>query len=229
MIRKDVFRETEWYEQTLYGIRTMTGRGRPVIVGIDGRCGSGKSALASVLQEDLRSGVTFRSDKAGTEDLPAAAPPERDDENEARVNVFHTDDFYLPMSRRAPGWEHRVGGNMDFPRMREMLALVRRGEGGCCTVYECGTWKARELRFGPAEITILEGSYSMADSLAEYYDLKLFLTCAPEVQARRLKMREGERISAFQERWIPMEERYFTACRPWERCDRIIDTGELPF
>ena len=62
---------------------------------------------------------------------------------------------------------------------------------------------------GPAPLVIVEGSYSHHPSLAPYYDIRIFVTCSPDEQARRLRRREGKRYSNFVERWILLEEGYF--------------------
>ena len=77
----------------------------------------------------------------------------------------------------------------------------------------------------PAPLTIVEGSYSLHPSLSGFYDLRLFLTCSGEAQARRLQAREGAHYAAFQERWIPFEERYFQRYRVASGSDMMLDTS----
>ena len=61
--------------------------------------------------------------------------------------------------------------------------------------------------------------------LSGFYDLRLFLTCSAEAQTRRLQMREGAHYAAFQERWIPFEERYFQRYRVASGSDMTLDTS----
>lgn len=58
---------------------------RPLLVGLDGCCGSGKTTLAGQLAQRLP-GCT----------------------------VLHTDDYYLPLDRRTPDWMHTPAANMDL-------------------------------------------------------------------------------------------------------------------
>ena len=52
----------------------------------------------------------------------------------------------------------------------------------------------------------------------------------PETQRRRLTQREGaEGLVAFEKRWIPLEERYFTAFDVESRCDYALEMAEPPF
>ena len=75
---------------------------------------------------------------------------------------------------------------------------------------------------------IIDGSYSHHPLLADLYDIRLFVTAKREVQLERLRMREGEHFSAFEEIWIPMEERYFEAFSIEEKADCVIVTDQTP-
>ena len=77
---------------------------------------------------------------------------------------------------------------------------------------------------GPAPLVIVEGSYSHHPSLAPYYDIRIFVTCSPDEQARRLCRREGERYSNFVERWIPLEEGYFANYSIEENAEMMVVT-----
>lgn len=76
----------------------------------------------------------------------------------------------------------------------------------------------------PQPLVIVEGSYSCHPTLADCYDLKVFVTCSKEEQARRLLAREGERYSGFTARWIPLEEGYFAKFQIEQTVDFILDT-----
>ena len=154
----------------------------PVVLALDGRCGSGKTTMAAALAEQFPDSI-----------------------------VLHTDDFYLPPADRVPGWEQTPCANMDLARLRdEVLAPARAGKPVLYRAYSCREGAYLPPRpLGPAPLVIVEGSYSHHPSLAPYYDIRIFVTCSPDEQARRLRRREGERYSNFVERWIPLEEGYF--------------------
>ena len=59
----------------------------PAIISIDGPCGSGKTTIASEI------------------------------ENEFGYNILHMDDFYLPFYERDKNWMNIVAGHMDFERL----------------------------------------------------------------------------------------------------------------
>ena len=67
------------------------------------------------------------------------------------------------------------------------------------------------------------GQLQLPPTLADCYDLKVFVTCSKEEQARRLLAREGKRYSGFTARWIPLEEGYFAKFRIEQTVDFILD------
>ena len=174
-----------------------TAAGRPILIALDGRCGSGKTTLAAQLAERFPGSRTI-----------------------------HTDDYYLPPAQRVPGWETLPCANMDLKRLRaEVLNPARAGQPFSYIAYSCreGAYLP-PVSCQPARLVIVEGSYSHHPSLASYYDIRIFVTCSPDEQARRLRRREGERYSNFVERWIPLEEGYFAKFQIEQTVDFILDT-----
>ena len=170
---------------------------RPLVLALDGRCGSGKTTLANTLARQFPASITL-----------------------------HTDDFYLPPTQRIRGWERTPCANMDLDRLRdEALRPAYEGQPVQYRAYSCreGAYlPARELAAQP--LVILEGSYSHHPLLTGYETLRVFLTCAKEEQTRRLQAREGARYPAFAQRWIPLEEGYFAKYSIEESADLILDT-----
>lgn len=170
----------------------------PVLVGIDGRCGSGKTTLAALLAGQFPASVTL-----------------------------HTDDYYLPPAQRAPGWQHTPCANMDLARLRtEALEPLRAGYTAQYRAYCCaaGAYRAGGP-LAPQPLVLVEGSYSCHPSLAQLYDLRVFVTCTPEQQARRLRAREGERYAAFAGQWIPLEEGYFAQFAVEQNAGLVLSTA----
>ena len=72
----------------------------PVLVALDGRCGSGKTTLAAQLARQFPQSITV-----------------------------HTDDFYLPPASRVANWEQIPCANMDLARLRaQVLTPARAGQ-----------------------------------------------------------------------------------------------------
>lgn len=187
------------YFPALLEIEKLAQAGRPVWIGIDGRCGSGKTHFAGL---------------AGSL---------------CSCNVIHMDDFYLPVEKRPQNWEEIPGGNMDFERLRsEVLLPIQEGRQAVYRPYRCEQGEIAEERKLPySHITILEGSYSHHPKLFSEYDLKIFLDCGAKEQEHRLREREGGYYSAFAKKWIPMEERYLEHFKIREGCDQYLNTSSL--
>lgn len=183
----------------LLDIDQLVRTGKPAVVAIDGRSGSGKTHFAALIQ------ALFS------------------------CNVVHVDDFYLPMEDRPSNWKDNVGGNMDFSRfLSEILLPARRGAPLYYRPYDCQSGRLSEAAELPlCPLTVVEGSYSNHPCLAGQYDRTIFLTCSPQEQARRLRAREDSAFPMFQHRWIPMEECYFNTCNTQIQSDHIIDTSEF--
>ncbi len=183
----------------LVEIQRLCRQETPVIVAIDGNCGSGKTGLAAMLQSVFP------------------------------CNVLHMDDHYLSFPQRQSNWEQMPGGNIDFQRIREeLLQPVREGKPIDYQPFDCGTGQLSvRQRLSPQRLTILEGTYSQHPLLREYHDLTVFLHCSKQVQMSRLEDREGVGIRGFEKLWIPMEERYFDTCRPQNDSKFIFDTSNL--
>ena len=184
-------------EELTSTIADRLARQSAVLVALDGRCSSGKTTLAAQLTERFPQSITV-----------------------------HTDDFYLPPSRRVTGWESIPCANMDIQRLRdEVVAPARAGQAFSYQAYSCREGAYLPPRpLGSAPLVIVEGSYSCHPTLADCYDLKVFVTCSKEEQARRLLAREGERYSGFTARWIPLEEGYFAKFQIEQTADFILDT-----
>lgn len=154
---------------------------KPAVIAIDGRCGSGKTLLAALIQRFFP------------------------------CNVFHMDDFFLPLHRRTPDWRDKPGANIDFARLRtEALFPARSSNTVRYRRYDCQTDTLLEpVYLSPKPLLIVEGSYSHHPALSGQFDLKIFLTCSRKEQENRLLEREGAYYQTFQTCWIPLEERYF--------------------
>ena len=72
-------------------------------------------------------------------------------------------------------------------------------------------------------LRIVEGAYSCHPAFGKYADLTVFSDVEEGEQLARIRDRNGaEKLSDFQKRWIPMEEKYFAAFSVREKADLVI-------
>lgn len=167
-----------------------------VLVGLDGRCASGKTTLAAHLQARFGWGVV------------------------------HLDHFFLRPEQRTEARYAEPGGNFDRERfLEEVLLPLRAGTLTEYRPFDCHALRLSEpvpvLR---TPVTLIEGSYACHPALWESYDLRVFLTVDPAEQFRRVEAREGTKNARlFRDRWIPMEEAYISAFSPETRCDYCLE------
>ncbi|MBR4434690.1 MAG: uridine kinase [Clostridia bacterium] len=181
---------------------SVFSRSRPFIIAIDGRCASGKTTLAAQLKRAIEERFS------------------------TRVNLFHMDDFFLRPEQRTEKRYATPGENVDHERFySEVLAPLLDDAEFSYRPFDCEKMRlAAPVNVKPAPVAIIEGSYSCHDALYESYGLRVFLSVEPNVQKRRILLRNGEeKLRQFIEKWIPYEEAYFDACAVKARCDIILD------
>ncbi|MDF2537846.1 MAG: uridine kinase [Herbinix sp.] len=185
------------YRPVLEAIEELLKKDKPVIVAIDGMCGSGKSYLASIL--------------AATFDC----------------NVFHMDDYFVPLEMKKEDRLAQPGGNVHYERFKEEVinSLVNNW-----TVtyrpYLCGLWRlGEEVVVEPKKLTIIEGTYSLHPELRNAYSITVFLSIDKNKQLERILERNGEeKLKQFIDKWIPLESLYFDHLGIPSLCDITLDT-----
>lgn len=154
----------------------------PIVVAIDGKCGSGKTTLGYYL---LR-----RFD----------------------CNLLHMDDFFLQNHQRTEDRYNEPGGNVDYERFdAEVLKPILSKKPVRYRIFNCVTREInQEYEIEPKRLNIVEGSYSQHPYFNHPYDLCVFLDIDPQIQIENIRKRNGlEKLELFQKKWIPMENKYF--------------------
>ncbi len=168
------------------------------IIAIDGRCGSGKTTLAKILSSCYD------------------------------CNVIHMDDFFLRPCQRTEDRLKEPGGNVDRERFhKEVLQPICSNESFSYRPFNCHKMDfSEQVNVTRKSVTIIEGSYSCHPELFKYYDLHVFVDVNKKSQLERLAGREGEeRIAVFEERWIPLEETYFSQTEIKYKCEIYYKTS----
>ncbi len=158
--------------------------GKARLIGIDGNSGAGKTALANLAAQVYD------------------------------ANVFHMDDYFLQPHQRTKERLTEPGGNMDRERFYEEVILpLTSGMPVKCRKYDCETGQlGPEIRVPSKPLNIVEGVYALHPMWQACFDVKVFLSCDSMTQRARILEREGaEKLVRFEEEWIPMEEKYFSA------------------
>lgn len=165
-----------------------------IVIGIDGRCASGKTTLSSFLK------------------------------NELDANVFHMDDYFLRVEQRIKERFEEPGGNVDRERfLEEIGSRMHTDEDIIYAPFDCNEMKVKEsMRVKQKKYTIIEGAYAFHPELIHLYDLKIFLDIDPDVQIQRLEKRNPDKVKMFINRWIPFEERYFDTFKIREKADIVV-------
>lgn len=164
------------------------------IVAIDGRCASGKTTLAEELGSMLD------------------------------CSVIHMDDFFLQPNQRTEMRLNEAGGNIDYERfLYEVINPIQRNANFSYRPFDChslGFKEAKEIFVTNA--VIIEGAYACHPKFADIYDLKVFLDVDKKEQLKRIEKRNGKnQLLAFENKWIPMEEKYFKEFSIKEMCDAV--------
>ncbi len=168
---------------------------RCITVGIDGHAASGKTTCAAQL--------------AALYDC----------------NVFHMDDYFLPFDRRTPERLAEPGGNVDYERFRaEVLDSILAGNPVTHSAFDCGNGEFLQPVTEPSKpLAIIEGSYAHHPYFGVAYDLRIAIDITPDKQRARILARNGEQmLSMFENRWIPLEHRYFDTFRIFENADLVL-------
>lgn len=140
-------------------------------------------------------------------------------------NVFHADDYFLPLEKRTPERMDEVGGNMERERFRqEIHEKVREGKPFSYRPFNCTVMKLGEpVEVQPKKINVFEGSYSMHPELREYYDIAVFLSVSSTEQEARILERNGSfMLRRFLDEWIPKENDYFEKMKVREACQFVF-------
>ncbi len=168
------------------------------IIIIDGRCAAGKTTLARELEQ------------------------------ETDGQTIHMDDFFLPIELRSRERLNEPGGNVHYERFLEEVAKPIKAERD----FSYRVFSCKEMDYvGKKYISIdrpiiIEGAYSMHPIFhwEECHDiLKVFLDIDGRKQLERIERRNGPVVKeVFEEKWIPLENRYFQAFNLEDKCRLVI-------
>lgn len=185
------------YEEVIGEFKKLARKGKPQIIAIDGRCGSGKTTFASLIKQVFD------------------------------CNVFHMDDFFLPPEMKTVERLSEPGGNVHYERvLEEIIQPISKGEGIQLIPFNCAVndlEKAQTIPF--KKLNFIEGAYALHPVLESYYDYKVFMTVEPKTQLERIAKRSPAKLDRFIHEWIPLEESYLHALQVEKKADQVVDTS----
>lgn len=165
------------------------------IIAIDGRSASGKSTLANQLKIILD------------------------------AQIIKMDDFFLPPEMRTSMRYEEAGGNIHYERFKEeVLTPLIEHRAFSYRIFDC-----KKNSFNGSKMIwqspwrIVEGAYSLHPKFGDYADLAIFYDIDPQEQIRRIYERNGSTAAKiFQNKWIPLEEKYIRTFNIRKRADLIL-------
>jgi uridine kinase len=184
---------------------------RPLLIGIAGGTGSGKTTVARSL---------------------AAATPV------GRCVVIEHDAYYRDLSHLTP--EARAEVNFDHPQaldsglLAEHLAALRDGKSVDIPIYDFVTHTRRDetRRIAPAPVIVVEGILVFVDpQLRDQLDIKIFVDTDPDIRLMRRIRRDLEQRGRT---FASVRDQYYATVRPMhleyvepsKRCaDLIVPEG----
>ncbi len=170
-------------------------RGQRTVVSIDGRCGAGKTTLATMLSSLFN------------------------------CTPIHMDDFFLPPTMRTKNRLSEAGGNIHYERFYdEVVKGIKSGQPFSYGVFDCSRMEViHTVQVDHLSLIIVEGSYSQHPYFQTYADITVFCDVSCDIQETRILKRNGKVMyEQFKNRWIPMEEAYFSAFDIKEKCDFLV-------
>jgi uridine kinase len=174
---------------------------KPLIIGIAGGTGSGKTTVARRIAEALPDASVAFLDMDG----------------------YYRDFGHLPMDeRRKINWDHPEAFDLDlFASHLEQLA---RGEPIGKPVYDFGKHlrSSRIERITPADVIVVDGILLFVDErIRKLFDVKVFVDADPDIRlVRRIQRDMSERDRPLEE----ILEQYLTTVRPMHQ--QFVEPGK---
>lgn len=196
-------------------ISTELPADRRALVGIDGVDGSGKTTFANALSKSILNRSTV---------------------------LIHLDDFLNPPDIRHRRGRHSPEGfwfdSYDYEALwQDVIEPLLPSGAGAYRTASFDPSQNKAVHPAPRQcatdaVVIIEGLFLHRDELVDVWDFSLFLDVPFDETARRMAIRDGSDANPehpSMRRYVGGQRMYFTAVRPWERADLVIDNSDPEF
>ena len=201
----------ELVEKISTQMKTLSPKVRPLLVGIDGLGGAGKSTFVKSLEHEL----TTTNNK---------------------VVTFHLDDHIVERNKRyGTGHEewveyYTLQWDVDF------LAsdLFERLHTQCDTIIlpfynkVTDSISAQQFKVEPNSIILVEGIFLQRPEWKSFFDFVIFLDCPRKLRYKRVLKRDSyignqqEIFSKYKRRYWPAEKHYLDSVKPIRNADVVL-------
>ncbi|GAA0379984.1 kinase [Bacillus horti] len=182
---------------------------RPLIVGVDGFGGSGKTTLALLLSDQLK--------EAGIDVL----------------NVFHMDDFIVEAKKRYDTgfdeWYEYYYLQWDVELIKNTLFKPLHQQTSSITVpfYDKVNDAIYEMNqnIRTHSVILCEGIFLQRDEWRYYFDYVVFIDCPQKIRYERIINRDGESqelLNKYERRYWKAEKYYLSNKSPIERANKVL-------
>ncbi len=166
----------------------------PLLMGIDGPGGAGKSTFTAALARRLQ-------------------------QERISVTIVRMDDFFLPSTQRPAGCgtDKPLGGDFDWQRLRDQVLIpLMHHQPASYQRYDWPTDRLAEWQtLADYQVVIVEGVYALRHELRALYDLTIWIDCPRPIRLARGIVRDGEAARAqWEHDWMPAEDHYIATERP---------------
>lgn len=204
----------EMADNLIFQLSTRRLKDRPLIVGIDGLSGAGKTTFVKKLRQELMS--------------------QNDD-----VIILHLDDYIVEKTKRYQTeyeeWYEYYFLQWDIKRLETELFKKINAKSKTLTLpfYDksADTISTQQIKVSLNTICIIEGIFLQRKEWRDYFDYVIFIDCPRELRVERVLKRDlyigshQERLNKYQKRYWLGEEYYLNIENPMSKADIVYNSS----
>lgn len=202
------------FEGILHEVKKRKQKDRPLVIGISGIDGAGKTTFANALEKYLNS-------------------------HKYQTQAIHLDDFHNPKAVRYSGKnqpENYFNRSFNINLIVEKLLapiLQKAAISTRLTLLDLDSDKfdmEKDYSIDRSTIVIFEGVFLFRKELAHYIDYKIFLDIPFEESKKRAKERDPQAIvTKYDAKYLPAQVKYLQEYPPPRTADMIIDNTDREY